>query len=112
MEGTLEFLGRVDQQVKVRGVRIDTAEIEAISAATRGFFKRWLRRTGRRRVTFGSSLISLPSRSAAPTVQSLRQYLGERLPESVVPSAFVRLDRLPTLGQRQARPAGVACARA
>ena len=107
-EGTLEFLGRVDEQVKVRGVRIDTAEIEAILRSHPEVFQAVVAadRQGAGDIRLVAYFVT--NSSAAPTVQSLRQYLGERLPESVVPSEFVRLFRLPLLANgkldRQALP--------
>jgi amino acid adenylation domain-containing protein/non-ribosomal peptide synthase protein (TIGR01720 family) len=91
-DGLLEFLGRLDSQVKVRGFRIELAEVE-------------------------SSLLSHPSLREAVVVaredspglkrlvayftgqalgpESLRSFLSQRLPEYMVPSAFVHLAALP-----------------
>jgi non-ribosomal peptide synthetase component F len=90
--GDIEFLGRMDQQVKVRGYRIEPAEIEAqleghpsVRSAT------VMEREGRliAYVTFVDTF-SLPPRDLA-------LYLKARLPEPLIPSAFVVLDRMPLL---------------
>ncbi|HEV7518165.1 MAG TPA: amino acid adenylation domain-containing protein, partial [Thermoanaerobaculia bacterium] len=90
-DGTIEFLGRVDQQVKVRGFRIELGEIEAALAALAGVREaivvvREDTPGDRRLVAYvvGDFL-----------VDSLQESLRERLPDYMVPAAFVRLEALP-----------------
>ena len=94
--GKIEFLGRVDHQVKVRGFRIELGEIEAtleehpaIKAAVVA---------ARERGPDDTRLVAyylLNHLEPEPTVSELRAYVRTKLPEYMVPAAFVTLDRLP-----------------
>jgi amino acid adenylation domain-containing protein len=95
-EGALEFLGRLDFQVKIRGFRVELGEIEAVLAQAPG-----VRRAVVMAREFGAMDTRLvaylvPDEGAAPpAVEPLRAALRARLPEYMVPSAFVVLDAFP-----------------
>jgi amino acid adenylation domain-containing protein len=93
--GDLEFLGRVDAQVKVRGHRVELGEIEATlgthPAVARAVVLAREDHPGDRRLV----AYVLPRSGAAPDPRAWRRHLEERLPGPLVPSAFVVLDRLP-----------------
>ncbi len=92
--GTLEFLGRTDHQVKVRGYRIELGEIESVLREQADVAEAAvvLRLAG----TDPRVLAYLVADSAQPPgEEELRQACRERLPEYMVPSAFVVLDALP-----------------
>ena len=97
MEGTLEFLGRVDQQVKIRGVRIDVGEIEATLRAHPQIDEVVV--VSCRDSSGTDRLVGyfVADEADAPSVPGLRDFLAERLPDGSVPSALIRLDRLPLL---------------
>ncbi|WP_437733786.1 amino acid adenylation domain-containing protein [Sorangium sp. So ce1335] len=94
-DGTLEFLGRLDHQVKIRGFRIELGEIESVLGAHPAVGQavvvaREDRRGDRRLVAY------LTARgSGAPTPGELRAHLKEKLPEYMIPSAFVALEAMP-----------------
>ncbi len=96
-DGTLDYVGRVDQQVKIRGFRIETGEIEATLArhpAVRStvVVAREDRPGHKRLVAYSTAAEALASR---PSATALREWLGARLPEYMVPAAFVWMDALP-----------------
>jgi amino acid adenylation domain-containing protein len=96
-DGMLEFLGRVDQQIKVRGVRIDLGEIEAILRRHPQVFEAVV---VQRRQPHGDDQLHaffVATEADAPSAQRLREFLAERMPAGLVPSAFIRLDELPRL---------------
>ncbi|MET0400646.1 MAG: amino acid adenylation domain-containing protein, partial [Longimicrobiaceae bacterium] len=94
-DGALEFLGRVDHQVKVRGFRVEPGEVEAALRAHPAVREALVVLRGHR----GEGLLVgyvVPARGeAAPGQGELRAWLAGRLPEAMVPSAFVVLDALP-----------------
>ncbi|MFJ7905956.1 amino acid adenylation domain-containing protein [Kitasatospora sp. NPDC096204] len=95
-DGQLEILGRFDDQVKVRGYRVDPAEIEAVLAAhpdvrQAGVTARGEAADGGRALTAYYTLVPGVSGGAA----GIRAYLAERLPEHLVPTAFVPLEAMP-----------------
>ncbi|MFK0100568.1 non-ribosomal peptide synthase/polyketide synthase [Streptomyces sp. NPDC091040] len=94
-EGGLEFLGRTDDQVKVRGFRIEPGEIEAVLAERQDIARTAV--VVRQGGTQGPRLVAYvqPAAGTAPQTEELRAHLRERLPEYLVPSAFVLLDALP-----------------
>ncbi len=107
-DGEIEFRGRADQQVKIRGHRVELGEIEAALA----------RRPDVREVAVAARAGSGGKRLVAyvvlrpgprPAAATLRQTAAERLPDYMVPAAFVFLDRLPRSGHgkldRRALPA-------
>ncbi|HEY0082166.1 MAG TPA: amino acid adenylation domain-containing protein, partial [Pyrinomonadaceae bacterium] len=96
-DGSIDYLGRGDQQVKLRGYRIELGEIEAVLAAhpaVREAIVVARDETGadRRLVAY---LVPAAAAAARPTPAVLRAHLRERLPDYMVPSAFVLLDALP-----------------
>ncbi|AUS81135.1 hypothetical protein C1701_25465 [Actinoalloteichus sp. AHMU CJ021] len=96
-DGRLEFVGRADNQVKLRGFRIEPGEVEHalaghpdVSAAS--VVVREDQPGHRQLVGY-----AVPSAAACPSGPGLRGYLAERLPDHLVPSAVVVLDELPLL---------------
>ena len=94
-DGQLEFLGRVDQQVKLRGFRIELGEIEAVLCrhdAVRDAIV-----VAREEINREKRLVAYVVGEALTTESpsQLRNYLQERLPDYMVPSAWVTLDALP-----------------
>jgi amino acid adenylation domain-containing protein len=92
-DGNIEFLGRIDHQVKIRGYRIELGEIEAL-----------LRQHSsvqdivvivREDIPGDKSLVAYVVTSPGVTSNDLRSYLKEKLPDYMVPAAFVLLESLP-----------------
>ena len=94
-DGSLEYLGRLDDQVKLHGIRIELGEVEAPLTAHPRVRQAvvLLRedRPGDRRLT----AYVVPRDGDRPTAADLRSAPRTRLPAPLVPSAFVFLDRLP-----------------
>ncbi|NBD13709.1 non-ribosomal peptide synthetase, partial [Corallococcus silvisoli] len=93
-DGQLEFLGRLDGQVKLRGFRVELGEVEAALRALPGVrdvvaLVREDTPGSRRLVAY----VVHPEASFSP--EALRHALARRLPEYMLPSALVRMDLLP-----------------
>jgi amino acid adenylation domain-containing protein/non-ribosomal peptide synthase protein (TIGR01720 family) len=96
-DGVVEFLGRADDQVKLRGFRIELGEIDAalrLHPALREAVVVVREDGGPRRLV---AYVVLADPGRPPTVADLRAFAAERLPEYMVPAAFVVLDALPLL---------------
>ena len=93
--GEIEVLGRMDHQVKIRGFRIELGEIESrlrehplLSDAAV---------VAQEEQGGGNRLVAylVPRENAAPGAAEMRSFVGERLPDYMIPSVFVRLAELP-----------------
>ncbi|HEX8536344.1 MAG TPA: condensation domain-containing protein, partial [Cystobacter sp.] len=94
-EGDIEFLGRFDNQIKIRGFRVELGEIETALRAHPSLAEAAvLTRTSAEGV---KQLIAyvLPRPGETPTVVQLRDFLQQTLPDYMMPAAFVLLDRMP-----------------
>jgi amino acid adenylation domain-containing protein len=107
--GAIEYLGRIDYQVKVRGFRIELGEIESVLTALPGVREAVV--VVREDVPGDKRLVAYLTthRGEKPKVSELRGMLQAKLPEYMVPSAFSILDPLPLTPSgkvdRQALPA-------
>ncbi|MEM8930191.1 MAG: amino acid adenylation domain-containing protein, partial [Acidobacteriota bacterium] len=98
-DGELEFRGRVDHQVKVRGFRVELGEIDAALGQHEAIRDAVV--DARTEARGGEDLrlvayLVIADGAEAPGIGTLRDFLGARLPAHMVPQAFVVLDTLPT----------------
>ena len=94
-DGNIEFLGRIDQQVKVRGYRIELGEIEVVlgqhPAVKESVVLVREDSSGDRRLV----AYVVPVSGFDPKLSEMRSYFRQKLPEYMLPSAYVLLDSLP-----------------
>jgi amino acid adenylation domain-containing protein len=90
-DGTLEFLGRTDHQVKVRGFRIELGEVEAMVASHPAVAESAVLVAGQRLAAYAA----LRPDAVPVQVAELRDFLLERLPEYMVPTSWILLKTLP-----------------
>jgi amino acid adenylation domain-containing protein/non-ribosomal peptide synthase protein (TIGR01720 family) len=93
-KGEIEFLGRLDDQLKIRGFRIEAGEVETAltshPAISEAVVVARLNESGDKQL-----LAYLVTETEKPTSSKLREYLGKKLPEYMIPAAYVWLDALP-----------------
>jgi amino acid adenylation domain-containing protein len=115
-DGQIQFLGRIDTQVKLNGLRIELEEIESVLAGHAGVKEAAV---ALRHDTTGAArlvgfVVPAEPGGAAPSADELRSHLAADLPTYMVPGQFVVLDALPltTVGKvdRKVLPAGAGSA--
>lgn len=107
--GTLEFIGRADDQLKIRGNRVEPGEVAAVLAAHPAVAEAVVVARGDRLIGYvGVPTSTTPTRNTpdptnpdpgvvAPDVPALREFCADRLPAHLVPDTVVILDALPTM---------------
>ncbi|MFF6794132.1 amino acid adenylation domain-containing protein [Streptomyces filamentosus] len=108
-DGTLEYLGRGDDQIKVRGYRVEPGEIEAALTALPGITQAVVLARGEGVRQNLVAYLERPAGGEPPAAAALRAVLGEVLPDHMVPARYVVLERFPLLAHgkvdRKALPA-------
>ncbi|MEC4812714.1 MAG: amino acid adenylation domain-containing protein [Scytonema sp. PMC 1069.18] len=94
-DGNIEFVGRIDNQVKIRGFRIELGEIETLLSQHPCIQSAVV--IVRQDTPGEKRLVAyvVPNQNQATTLSDLRQFLKPKLPEYMIPVAFVILDVLP-----------------
>ncbi|ASW55447.1 non-ribosomal peptide synthetase [Plantactinospora sp. KBS50] len=100
-DGTLEFLGRIDQQVKIRGLRMELGEIEAALARHPAVQAAAVTVVETTPGDKGLSAYLVPRPGDAPTVADLREHLRSLLPENMVPAFWTTLPSLPLTASKK-----------
>ena len=102
--GSIEFMGRLDHQLKIRGFRVELGEIE--TALTSHPMVRAcvvVAQTGPTAKRLIAYLVA--DSDGIPSTTQLREYLGQRLPDYMMPAVFMTLDAFPAHGKREGGPA-------
>ena len=93
-DGEIEFLGRIDEQVKIRGLRVELEEVEAVLAGHPGVRQAavavWEPQAGDKRL-----VAYVSAANGDLSTGELREFLARELPDYMVPSMFVAMDALP-----------------
>ncbi len=92
-DGSIEFLGRIDQQVKVRGFRVEPAEIEAVLARHPTVSQAAV--VARPGPGGDPELVAYVVSATTPDVETLRAFVATMVPDYMVPAIVVVLERLP-----------------
>nr|MDZ8004741.1 amino acid adenylation domain-containing protein [Nostoc sp. DedSLP05]MDZ8101218.1 amino acid adenylation domain-containing protein [Nostoc sp. DedSLP01] len=94
-DGNIEYLGRIDNQVKIRGFRIELGEIEAVLSQHEDVHACAI--AVREDTPGDKRLVAyiVADHDCTPTTQQLRQFVKAKLPEYMVPNAFMMLEAMP-----------------
>ena len=105
--GEIEYLGRMDGEVKVRGMRIELGEIEAVLASHRLVEEAVVELSGegaeQRLVAY-----VVAGEEGTPSARELRRYVRSKLPEHMVPASYVRVEEMPLLESGKVNRRGLA----
>ncbi|MGW0538654.1 amino acid adenylation domain-containing protein, partial [Streptomyces sp. NPDC003032] len=98
-QGELEYVGRADTQVKVRGFRVEPGEVEAAVVKHPGVAQAAVIARAGAATDTGKRLIAyvVPAEPGGVTAEELREAVAAGLPDFMVPAAFMLLDRLPLM---------------
>ncbi len=92
-DGEIEYLGRIDTQVKIRGLRIELGEIESVMSRFDGIHMTAV--TDKRDENNRQYLVGYYTADSEIDEKALRQYLAAKLPKYMVPNYFVHLTEMP-----------------
>ena len=90
-DGQLEFLGRIDDQIKVRGFRVEPGEVEAVLRRHPGVHQAVVVATAQQQL----AAYAVPAEGQAPAPTELREFARRHLPDYMVPGLFMLLQHLP-----------------
>jgi len=96
-DGYIEYLGRIDRQIKIRGFRIELGEIEAVLSSHEGIQEACVTVDKEKDMSGSSRLMAyvVPKGGQDVSYEALRSYLKEKLPDYMIPKAFVQVAYLP-----------------
>jgi hypothetical protein len=94
-DGNLDYLGRLDHQVKIRGHRVETGEIESVLAEHPAVREAAVVARGEGADVRLAAFVVADEGREAPGAGELRTFLKDRLPDYMVPASFTALERLP-----------------
>ncbi len=94
-DGVIEYLGRLDHQVKVRGVRVELGEIETVLASHPEIREAVVVARTEKPGDVRLIACAVPEAGTSPASAELRIWLRDRLPEAMIPGSFVLLDAMP-----------------
>lgn len=94
-EGKIQFLGRLDYQVKIRGFRIETAEIESVLNKHNYIRQSLVTATENSGGDKTLTAYFIPDTEENISIKEIRNYLKRKLPEYMIPSFFVKMDKFP-----------------
>ncbi len=97
-DGDIEFLGREDFQVKIQGFRVETGEIETALATHPDIKAAVVEAVGKLHEEKRLAAYFVPEFESAPTTDTLRDFLRQKLPDYMIPSVYVPLEELPLTG--------------
>jgi amino acid adenylation domain-containing protein len=94
-DGNIEFLGRIDDLVKVRGFRVELGEVEAVLSKHPQINQAVAKVFGQSAREKYLVAYFVPIQGQTLTVEQLRSFIQDRLPEYMIPSAFVQMESFP-----------------
>jgi amino acid adenylation domain-containing protein len=106
--GEIEYLGRVDNQIKLRGQRLELGEIESVLASHAAVHQAVVSLTGESEQQKLSAHILVKEGSSIPGAGELRRYLRTKLPEHMVPANYWRIEKVPQLPSGKVNRAALA----
>jgi amino acid adenylation domain-containing protein len=106
--GEIEYLGRVDSQIKLRGQRIELGEIESVLAGHSAVREAVVAVTGEGAEQKLSAYLVLQAGATSLGVGELRRYVRTKLPEHMVPATYCTIEKLPLLPSGKVNRAALA----
>ncbi len=100
-DGQLEYLGRIDRQVKIRGNRVELGEVENALMSAPGITDAVV--VDAETPNRGTYLVAFYVAAAQPAAPELRQHLSQMLPDFMIPASFQQVDEIPLTPERQSR---------
>jgi Phosphopantetheine attachment site/AMP-binding enzyme C-terminal domain/AMP-binding enzyme len=95
--GEIEYLGRVDNQIKLRGQRIELGEIESVLAGHDAVMEAAVALRGEGEQQKLAAYLVLKKGAKAPLAGELRRFLRSKLPEAMVPAGYWQIEKIPLL---------------
>ena len=95
--GDIEYLGRVDNQIKLRGQRMELGEIESVLASHAAVRQAVVMLNGDASEQKLAAYVMLKDGSSSPGAGELRRYLRTKLPEHMIPASYWQIEKVPQL---------------